>query len=80
MADSSMIIDSGNITTFADEVANDPDLLDSTIAEIVDKFNALIETATGHDHDGTNSKSVSAGIGNLSLLEVQIARIMGGFA
>lgn len=80
MADSTMKIDSGNITTFADEVAVDPDLVDDTISEIVTQFDTMLETTSGHDHDGSNSKSVSAGIGSLTLIEVQIARIIGGFA
>ena len=78
MAESNMAITAANITTFADEVAVDPDLVDSTITEITETIDDMLETEDGHDHDGSNSKSVSAGIGSLTTEEYTLANLLGG--
>lgn len=80
MADSTMAIDTGDIVTFAKETVNKPSEVNSTITEIVTKFNAMLETVTGHHHDGTNSRLVYGGIGALTIEEMVIAIRMGTFA
>lgn len=62
MAASSLAIDTSKITTFANDDMNSVTNLNTTISEIVTKFNALIETATGHYHDGTDSRLIYGGI------------------
>jgi len=80
MGASSMIITAANITNFEGNTANASSELNTTITEITTTIDALLETATGHDHDGTNSKIVSAGIGDITTLQLAVARIMGGMA
>lgn len=77
MADSSMAIDSTKITNFANGDALTETDLDTTVGEIVEKFDAMLETSTGHDHDGTNSKAIGSGFAGLSTSEYVIA-IAGG--
>jgi hypothetical protein len=77
MAESSMSIDNNKITTFTNQTANSPTDLDNTITEIVDKFNAMLETATGHSHDGTDSRSISSSVSGLTMEEFAVAQIMG---
>lgn len=80
MADSSLAIDTGVIVTLADDDQNAVADANTNTDEIVTKFNAAFETSTGHTHDGTDSSSISAGIGALTSLEIAVARVMGGFA
>jgi hypothetical protein len=77
MAASSLAITTGDVVVLADQIANNPTEVDDNFSLIVTAFNASIETASGHNHDGTNSRSVTAGIGSLSIYETEIARIMG---
>ena len=79
MALSNMAIDTGVIVTLADDDQNAVADLNTNFGEIVTKFNAMLDTETGHDQDGSNSKSVSAGIGALTSLELVVGQIMGGF-
>ena len=79
MSESSMAIDTDVIVTFSDDDQNSVADTNTTISEIVTKFNAMLETATGHSHDGTDSPSISAGIGGLTMLELTVGRIMGGY-
>ena len=79
MADSSMAIDSTKITDFANGTALTETDLDTTIGEIVSAFDAMLETATGHSHDGTDSRSISSGVSGLTMEEFARAIIMGGF-
>ena len=77
MAASSMIIDTGDITDFENNTNLSEDDLDDTFSEIVTKFNAMLETATGHSHDGTNSRGISSTVAGLTIGEYAIAQIMG---
>ena len=79
MAESSMALTAANIKTLVDDTANAVADLNTTVTEISTKFDAMLETSTGHNHDGTNSKSVSAGIASLTTLELVVGQIMGGF-
>ena len=79
MAESSMALDADNIKTLADDTANAVADVNTTVTEISTSFDAMLETTTGHDHDGSNSKSVSAGIGALTSLMLVTGQIMGGF-
>ena len=67
MADSTLIIKTDNITTFADDTQNAVADLNTTISEIVTATNKFMNTSTGHTHDGTNSASISSGVGTLSV-------------
>ena len=78
MADSTLIIDRDEITTFADDTRFSYSDINDTITEICDKFDAMLETATGHSHDGTDSRAVSSTVAGLTLEEYAIAQI-GGF-
>ena len=78
MADSTMKINRNNITTFANSTANNATDLNNTITEIIDKFDAMLETSTGHDHDGVDSPLVFGGVTNMNAEEFAVACIMGG--
>ena len=78
MATSTMAIDiAGKITTFTNQTDNTPTTVNSTISEIVTKFNAMLETTSGHSHDGTDSRSLASGVAGLTVQELSVARIMG---
>ena len=62
MADSTMAVDPNDITDLVTGEANDPDVVDANIGVVVTAYNASLETATGHDHDGTNSKLLATGV------------------
>ncbi len=79
MADSSQAIDTGVIVTLVDDTENSVANQNTNFTEIVTKFNAHSNTTTGHSHDGTDSRAISAGIGSLSSLELVVGQIMGGF-
>ena len=72
-------IDTADITTFVDDTENAVADVNSTFTEIVTQYNAAFNATTGHVHDGTDSPSISAGIGSLSSLEIIVGQIMGGF-
>ena len=78
MADSSLIIDSDNITTFTNDTVNDADEVNSTITEVTESFDAMLETATGHYHDGTDSRSIASGVNGLTIEEYAWVNIIGG--
>ena len=73
-------IDTNVIITIEDDTENAAADVNTSNTEIVTKYNLSMDNATGHDHDGSNSKSVSAGIGGLTMLEVLVGQIMGGYA
>lgn len=79
MAKSNMALDSANIITLTDDTVNAVADVNTTITELSSQFDVILETSTGHDHDGSNSKSVSAGIGALTSLMLVVGQIMGGF-
>lgn len=79
MADSSMAIDTGEIVDFSTKDANDPDELDNTISEIVTKFNAMLDTSTGHNHDSINSPALASGITGWSYESLTLALLAGAF-
>lgn len=77
MAASSMAINPANIVTVVNGTANAAADINTTVTELVTKFDAMLETATGHSHDGTNSRSVSSAVAGLTIEELSVARIMG---
>jgi len=77
MADSSMIIDRTEVPTFADDTIYSISDLNDAFTELMDKFDAMLETAAGHSHDGTDSRAVSSTVAGLSLEDYAIAQIMG---
>ena len=79
MADSTFALDPANIKTLTDDTANAVADVNTTITEISTQFDAMLETDSGHSHDGSDSRAISAGIGALSTLEVIVGQIMGGF-
>jgi hypothetical protein len=74
-----MIIDRTNIHTFSDGEMFDVDDINSTFTEICDKFDAMLETVSGHYHDGTDSRLVYSGFADLTAEEFAIAVLMGVF-
>lgn len=79
MAASSLAIDTDDVIAIANDTANDADDVGSNIDLIVDAFNDAFDTSTGHAHDGTDSKSISSGFAGLTILETQVALVMGVF-
>lgn len=84
MGVSTLAIDTSKIIDLESGKKNDPDQVDAMITEIVTKFNAAIETVTGHDHDGTDSKILSGGVVGFTFEDfaiIQLLRIFkrGGF-
>lgn len=77
MAASSMAINSANIVTVVNGTSNAAADVNTTVTEITTKFNDMLETATGHSHDGTDSRSLSSGVAGLTVQELSVARIMG---
>lgn len=76
MADA-FLIDTENIVDFENDTANAPADLDSTFAEIVAKYNAMINKTTGHYHDDVDSRNISAQVSGLTMTEFAIAQLMG---
>ena len=76
MADSTLIIKTGNITTFADNTQNAVADLNTTISEIVTATNKFMNTTLGHTHDGTDSASLSSGVSDMTLEEFAVALIL----
>ena len=70
----SHLIDTGNITTFANNTANAPAALNTTLDEIVDTYNAAFHASTGHSHSGAtgDAPSISSGVGSLTVTELGI--------
>jgi len=77
MGASSMILTAANIKTLVDDTALAVVDLNTTITEISTKFNAMLETSTGHTHDGTDSASVSMTINDMTLEEYALVQCMG---
>ena len=76
MATSSLACDA-YVHTFVDDNANAPSEVNANFALIRNAFNASLETASGHDHDGTNSKSSSSAVGDMSILDISMLRLAG---
>ncbi len=76
MATSSMAVDTGVIVEFADLVANDPDDLDTNFDEYTTKFNAMLETTSGHNHNATNSRL--AIVGGTSVTSADLMKMLIG--
>lgn len=79
MGASNMILTAANIKTLVDDTANAVADVNTTITEIATKFDAMLETSTGHSHDGTNSASVTSGVGSLTTAQFSHALILGGY-
>lgn len=78
MAQSTMAVDVTKTVPLVKDTINSVDVLNTTVVEIVTKFNAMLETATGHDHDGTNSRLANSA-GGLSTEDMLLAAGMGFF-
>ena len=68
MADADPIINRSNIITFASGALYTASDLNTTITEIIDFIDASVETSTGHDHDGINSKKTARGYSPAEIL------------
>ena len=73
MAESTFAIDIPN--DLENNTTNAPADVDENFTEVETQFNASMETATGHDHDGINSKKI--GTGNLNTEELALAIWIG---
>ena len=71
---SNLTIDTGVIITFTDDTENSVADVNTTITEIVTKTNTFMED---HDHDGTNSSSISIGINGMTFEEYVLVQLMG---
>ena len=80
MATSTMAINTGTIEDFADETVNDPDDLDTNFDEIVSKFNAMLETVSGHNHDAANSRLAAFGGSGFSSADMFKIMVGGGLS
>ncbi|KKM77876.1 hypothetical protein LCGC14_1365650 [marine sediment metagenome] len=78
MSVSTMALTAANIKTFTDDTANAVADLNTTVSEIQSKFNAMLETSTGHNHADGNSRSVSVGYNNITFEEYVQLKILGG--
>ncbi len=79
MAVSSLAIDTTKIIDLESNKKNNPDQIDTMITEIVTKFNAALETVSGHYHTGTDSRLITSGMTGFTLEEIAICQIMGVF-
>lgn len=79
MAASSLAISA--LTTIANETANNATALESNFSALRTGVNAIVETATGHYHDGTDSRLMYGGLGGMTSDDFAlylIARAGGG--
>ena len=79
MAVSSMALDSSKFIDLESGEKNDPDQVDTMITELRTKFNAMLETVTGHYHTGTDSKIITSGITGFTLEDIAVCQILGLF-
>ena len=70
----SHLIDTGNITTFANNTANAPAALNTTLDEIVTAHNGAFHATLGHKHSSAtgDAPSISSGVGSLTVAELGI--------
>lgn len=79
MAASSQAIDTDVIVTCVAGTANLASDVNTSVSEIVTKFNAMLETVTGHSHDGTDSAPVvTTGFSSEDLLIGSFIGLFGG--
>ena len=77
MAKSTFALDSNKIITLTDDTQNAVADINTTIGEIQTKFDAMLETSTGHSHSGTDSPSISLSINDMTLEEYVLVQLMG---
>ena len=77
MAESSFAMDVPN--TLANATANDASDVNDNFTEVQTQFNAAMETASGHYHDGTDSRLVYGGIDGFTIEDTQLFNILGAF-
>ena len=77
--DSTLAIDADGVIDLVSGTANASADVDTNFDTVVDAFNASLNTATGHYHDGTDSRSLASGAFGLTLTETMVATIMGVF-
>ncbi len=79
MADHS--VDTSLITDLQGATANDQDVVDTMIGEIVTKHNSALHATTGHNHDGTtgNGPAFSSSVGAMTYAELSRVMLAGGY-
>ena len=65
--------------TLVNATANDASDVNDNFTEVQTQFNAAMETASGHYHDGTDSRLVYGGIDGFSVEDTQLFNILGAF-
>jgi len=76
MGASSLVVSVTN--TFANDAVNKPSEVNTNFTELVSGINAIVETATGHSHDGTDSKLLSGA--DFTLADIMMMMVGGGIA
>ena len=76
MAESSLAVEITN--TFADDAVNKPSEVNTNFTELASGINAIVETATGHSHDGTDSKLLSGS--SFTMADMMMMIVGGGIA
>ena len=71
-----MQIDTSDITDLVNLTANDATEVDGNTDVVVSAFNVSMDTSTGHNHDGVNSKVVNAGITGYSLEDMMLVSMI----
>ena len=74
-----MAINTALIVNLATGENNNPDQIDTMTTEISSKFNAALETASGHYHDGTDARLIYGGISGFTSETLMLANLCGWF-
>lgn len=80
MATSSQVIDTSLIVTLENLTVNSVADLNNMISEIVTKFNATLETTSGHNHDAVTSRFISVGNSAITSQDLLTMLIGGGIS
>lgn len=65
--------------TLVTDTANAVAAVNANFTEIQTQFNAAFETASGHYHDGTDSRIIYGGISGFTIEDIQLMQILGFF-
>ena len=65
--------------TLVNDTANAPAAVNANFTEVQTQFNASMETATGHYHDGVDSRIVYGGLSGWTMEDVMFMTILGAF-
>ena len=77
MAVSTFAMDVPN--TLVNDTVNAPAAVNANFTEVQTQFNAAMETATGHYHDGTDSRIVYGGLSGWTMEDTMFMTILGAF-